>query len=76
MAMAAEPALTLYTRPDCSYSDAQRDDLRAKGLAFTEVDLARQPERVGEVERLTGGERITPVMVEGGVVTVGFRGAG
>ena len=74
--MTAEPALTLYTRPDCSYSDAQRDDLCAKGVAFTEVDLAREPERVPEVERLTGGERITPVMVESGVVTVGFRGAG
>ncbi|MDE2766148.1 MAG: UXX-star (seleno)protein family 2 [Chloroflexota bacterium] len=68
--------MTLYTRPDCSYSDAQRADLRAKGIAFTEVDLARQPERVPEVEQLTGGERITPVMVEDGVVTVGFRGAG
>ena len=39
--------------------------------------ISRLPrERETELLELTNGERITPVMVEGGVVTVGFHGIG
>ena len=34
------------------------------------------PEHVEELEKLTGGERITPVMVEGDLVIVGYHGIG
>ena len=71
-----ESTLIVYTRPDCSYSDALKDELDTDGVAYVEVDLAAHPEREPEVMELTGGERITPVMVEGSVVTVGYRGVG
>lgn len=72
----SEPTLVLYTRPDCSYSDALRDELDADGVEYVEYDLTVHPEKADEVLRLTGGERITPVMVEGEVVVVGYRGVG
>ncbi len=70
-----EPAV-LYTRPDCSYSDALKYDLERDGVAFEEVDLSIHPGRLAELEQLTGGERITPVLVVDGQVTVGYHGIG
>lgn len=68
--------IILYTHPDCNYSDAQRDDFIKEGVEFHEIDVSRHPDAVPELERLTGGERITPVVVEGDKVTVGYHGVG
>ena len=68
--------LLVYTHPECSYSTALKDELDAAGTAYTEVDLARHPDEWAKVEELAGGERITPVMVEGDFVSVGFHGVG
>ena len=74
--MTSQSSIIVYTRPDCSYSDAMIEQLNADGVKYVEVNLVREPDKVSEVVKLTGGERITPVMVSDGVVTVGFRGAG
>ena len=74
--MVTEHVLIVYTRPDCSYSDALKFDLDTDGVVYQEIDLSVSPEHVAEVERLTGGERITPVMVEGDFVVVGYQGIG
>ena len=50
--------------------------LSSAGTAFEEVNLALRPEAWEDLEGLTGGERITPVTVEGELVTVGFHGVG
>ena len=71
-----QEALVMYTHPDCSYSDAARNELLQSDIPFREIDLGLTPEAWQEVERLTGGERITPVIVEGELVTVGFHGLG
>jgi glutaredoxin len=74
--MATDATLVVYTRPDCSYSDALLHDLDKDGVEYKQIDLSMFPELVAEVERLTGGERVTPVMVEGDVVIVGYHGIG
>ena len=68
--------LTVYTHPDCSYSDALKDELNDQEIPFEEIDLAVHPEQWATLEGLTGGERITPVSVEGDLVTVGYNGVG
>ena len=68
--------IVIYTHPDCTYSDAAKDDFRKQGVDFHEIDVSLQPEAVPELERLTGGERLTPVIVEGDTVTVGYHGVG
>ena len=75
-AMVTTSALLVYTRPDCSYSDALIHDLDKDGVAYERIDLEAHPDQIAEVERLTGGERITPVMVEGDLVIVGYQGVG
>ena len=69
-------SIVLYTHPDCSYSDALKEELTDLALDFEEITLALNPELWEKVEELTGGERITPVMVTGDNVEVGFHGVG
>ena len=68
--------VVLYTHPDCTYSGALKEELDDAGAAYQEIDLAAHPEAWATVEGLTGGERITPVLVEGDAVSVGFHGVG
>ena len=76
MGQATANGLIIYTHPECNYSDAAKDDFRKQGIDFYEIDVTLRPETVPDLERLTGGERITPVIVEGDTVTVGFHGVG
>ena len=46
------------------------------GIPYREIDISVHPEAVEELKKLTGGDTTTPVMVEGTVVTVGFKGMG
>ncbi|MBI2872191.1 MAG: glutaredoxin family protein [Chloroflexi bacterium] len=74
--MSSEATLTIYTHPDCPYSAAAKDDFDRQGIAYREIDVSQDPEAAKELERLTGGERITPVIVEGAQVIVGYMGVG
>ena len=71
-----QDTIVIYTHPDCGYSAAAKDEFLQSDIPFKEIDLSVTPEAWQEVERLTGGERITPVIVEGELVTVGFHGVG
>lgn len=68
--------IIIYTHPDCDYSAAAKDQLVQLEIPFKEIDISLSPESLAELEQLTGGERITPVIVEGDQVTVGFQGVG
>ena len=74
LGMATETALVVYTRPDCLYSEALIRELVRDGVKFKEIDLSLYPELAEEAAGLAGGERVTPVMVDGDKVTVGYRG--
>ena len=45
--------LTVYTHPECNYSDALKSELTGSGVEFEEIDLAIQPEKWHELEKLT-----------------------
>ncbi|MBM3941042.1 MAG: glutaredoxin family protein [SAR202 cluster bacterium] len=68
--------LIVYTRYDCAYCDALKHDLDHAGTEYQEINIIDHPEYQELVEKLAGGERITPVMVEGDKVVVGYRGIG
>ena len=69
-------AIVLYTHPDCTYSDALKSELDNLELDYEEINLALHPDKWTQVEELANGERITPVMVTGNNVEVGFHGVG
>tara|TARA_Y100000814_G_scaffold86460_1_gene58191 strand:+ start:7107 stop:7340 length:234 start_codon:yes stop_codon:yes gene_type:complete len=68
--------VTIYTHPDCTYSEALKDELKEDGIDYKELDLSINPELWSKVVELTGGEKITPVMVTNDSVEVGFHGVG
>ena len=72
--MTQESQVILYTHPDCAFSAAAKMDYRKRKVAYEEVDLSKQEDRIPELLGLTNGERITPVIVDNGTVTIGFKG--
>ena len=76
MTQEKKDTIIIYTHPDCDYSAAAKDQLAQLEIPFKEIDVSLNPESLAELEQLTGGERITPVIVEGDQVTVGFQGVG
>ena len=74
MTQASQPTIVVYTHPDCAYSAAAKMDFRKRKIAYTEIDVARQPDKIPDLLKLTNGERVTPVLVENGRVTIGFKG--
>ena len=74
MTQSSESTIILYTHPDCAFSAAAKMEYRRSKVAYTEIDVSKQPGKVEELLGLTNGERITPVIVDGGQVTIGFKG--
>ena len=74
MTEANQATILLYTHPDCAFSAAAKMDFRQRKIEYVEIDVSKQPDKVPELEQLTGGQRLTPVIVENGQVTVGFKG--
>ena len=64
----------IYTHPDCAYSSAAKMDYRKRKIDYTEIDLSKKADQIPALLELTDGERVTPVIVENGVVTIGFKG--
>ena len=64
----------LYTHPDCAFSAAAKMDYRKRKVDFVEIDVSKQPDKIPDLQQLSGGERVTPVMVENGNVIIGFKG--
>ena len=73
----ADGVAIVYTHPTCGYCDLLKEDLTKDGIPFREIDVSKEPGRWTEVERLSGGDRITPVMVTAtGEVEIGYKGIG
>jgi glutaredoxin 3 len=57
-------AVTIYTTPFCGYCVAAKRLLDAKGAAFAEIDVARDPARRAEmIQRAKGGRTVPQIFV-------------
>ena len=64
----------IFGKDSCPYTQAARDDYAARGVAFEYVNVKKNPARLVEMLQHSGGRRAVPVIVDGGIVTVGFAG--
>ena len=64
----------IYSHPDCAFSAAAKMDFRQRKVEYLEIDLSKEPDRIPDLLEMTKGERITPVIVENGSITIGFKG--
>src|ERR687897_496650 len=53
---------------------AARDDYSSRGVAFEYVNVKKNPARLPDMLQHSRGRRAVPVIVEDGVVTIGFDG--
>ena len=64
----------IYGKDSCPYTVEERDDYRDSGVAFSYVNVNKDPQGLEAMLRLTNGRRQVPVIVEAGRTTVGFGG--
>ena len=72
----ANKTITVYSTLGCGYTDMLKEQLDRDGIEYEEVNLSLHPERWPEVLPHTDGQRISPVMIDGDEVTIGFNGIG
>ncbi len=53
-------AVEIYTSPFCGYCHAAKRLLTAKGVAFTEIDVIREPEKRAEMQARAAGRHTVP----------------
>ena len=66
----------VYSTLGCGYTGRLKAELDRDGVDYEEVNLSLHPERWPEVLPHTGGERISPVKIDGDEVTIGYNGFG
>ena len=49
-------------------------DFRQRKVEYVEIDVSKEADKIPDVLALSNGERITPVIVESGVISLGFKG--
>jgi glutaredoxin 3 len=54
------PSIDIYTSPYCGYCHAAKRLLSSKGVAFSEIDVGREPARRGEMTQRAKGGRTVP----------------
>jgi glutaredoxin 3 len=57
----------IYTTPTCPYCHAAKRLLTAKGVAFSEIDVSRDPSLRITMSERAGGRRTVPQIFIGGV---------
>jgi len=55
----------IYTTPFCGFCRAAKRLLTSKGVTFSEIDVARAPERRSEMVGRAGGARTVPQIFVG-----------
>jgi len=64
--------VTLYTTPFCGYCAAAKRLLAGKGVAYTEIDVSRDPARRSEMIQRSRGGRTVPQIFVGETHVGGF----
>ncbi len=60
------PNVEIYTSPSCGYCHAAKRLLVQKGVSYSEVDVARHPERRPEMTQRANGRRTVPqIFIDG-----------
>ena len=66
---------TIFTHPECDYSEMLLDELKMAGEKYHNINLLVDPEYWDEVENICNGGRMTPLIINpDGTHIVGYQG--
>ena len=68
----ADKEVTIYTLPTWPHCHKAKEYLSQKGIAFTEIDVSKDKDKVQEMVQKSG-QLGTPVIIVNGEVLVGFN---
>ena len=66
--------LIIYTKTGCPYCEAAMKSYDDSGRSYTEYNVLEMPEKKADMLKASGGQTTVPIIVDDGVVTVGFGG--
>jgi glutaredoxin 3 len=66
--------VTIFGKDSCPYTLAAREDYASRWVAFEYVNVKKDADGLQRMLAFSGGRRVVPVIVENGVVTIGFDG--
>jgi glutaredoxin 3 len=67
------PPVVVYTTPYCSFCVSAKALLQRKGVAFTEINVAGEPERRAEMVARANGRTTVPQIFVGATYVGGCR---
>ena len=59
----APGSVTMFSTPWCGYCNRLKAQMGREGIAFTEVDIEREPEAVQFVMEVNGGNQTVPTLL-------------
>lgn len=62
------PDVVIYTTSWCPYCRAAKSLFAAKNVAFTEIDVAKDPGLRSEMERLSGRRTVPQIFIDGNAI--------
>ena len=66
--------ITVYTTPSCPYCKLAKDFLKEKGVSYTEIDVAADPNAANDMVKKSGQMGV-PVLEIDGQIVVGWNQA-
>lgn len=67
----AQPSVTVYTTPSCSWCNALKVHLRKNKIRFTEIDVSSDPSLAEDLVRKSGQQGVPQTEINGEII-VGF----
>ena len=58
-------SVTMYSTPWCGYCRRLKSQMEREGIAYTEVDIERDPSAADYVMKVNGGNQTVPTVVFG-----------
>ena len=66
------PEVIIYTKAACPYCEWAKTMLQTKGVSYKEISVTKEPKRLEEMIRLSGGRMTAPEIFIDGVCIGGF----
>ena len=62
--------IQLYTKTGCPYCQAKKDEFDRQGVEYEEININEVDGAKEDLLKITGGQRMVPVIVDGAKVTI------
>lgn len=60
--------ITVYSTPSCPYCKLAKDFLHDKGVSYTEIDVANDPQAANEMVKKSGQMGVPVIEIDGEIV--------